>query len=602
MRLLPAIFANVVLLAAALGFGSLLRRLFPENFSQIDRLAMTMLGGLGILGTVLFCVGQVWFSRTAILLVLLLGVLLSGGVLAGVIRGCRSMFATLSFPFLPLAIIVGVLAVTFAGGFAEPTGDMNNDAIAYHYLGPKVWLREAVIRPIPDEILTAFPAVIETQFAAVMSIGGVRAAGLFSVINLISLLLIAASLARRLGLDERGAWWVAALSVSMPALYRGAYGGFVDVLFAGFLLAAGRIAFDALNLRQYCLFGLFCGIALGSKYTALLSWVALLVSVFLISLTAHRRPVLILLKGLGVSCIVALAVASPCYLRNWLVFRCPIYPPPLGLLRIFPDTRVLPAVLSEVQKNVLETGVGMGRNLWSFLLLPFNLTYHTADFRGAGGIGLAPLALAPLGLVGCRRDAFARGLALFAFLQMAAWFATAQVSRYAIDVYVLGAVFAVLGWRYVARTGSGIARALSVLVMACSILYGLYMILPERIEDMHAAVSAAFEDKRRHDEIPYLDSFDYLNSDPAVTKVLIVGPYVAAFYSDKPYIKPLGRWGEETLPDAASLPAVLSQLHDLHVSHVLDVFPEYGPLKLPQNPPGLTLVFQRENQKVYRVD
>jgi len=602
MRVLPAIFANMVFLAAALGFGRLLRRLFPENFSRLDRIALTLLGGLGLLGTILFCVGQVWFSRSAILLVLLLGAVCGLRAFARMIRDSRTVFATLSPPILPLAVIISVLLVTVVGGFAEPTGDMNSDAVAYHYYGPKVWLREAVIRPVPDEMLTSFPAGVETQFAALMSLGGLRAAGLFSVISLISLLLMAASLAARLGLDERGVWWVGALSVSMPALYRGAYGGFIDVLFAGFLLAAARVAFDATEIRHHALFGIFCGISMGSKYTALISWVLLVFCSLVVSLFGRRQPAQGLLRNLGISCIVALVIAAPFYIRNWLLFGCPIYPPPPGLLRIFPATKLLPAVLLEVQKNVVETGQGMGRSLWSFLLLPFNLTYHTADFRGAGGIGLVPLALAPLGVIVCRRDGFAKGLVLFAFLQMSAWFATAQVSRYAIHVYVLGTIFAVLGWQYVAREGSRYARALAGLTVACSILYGLIMIIPERFEDMHAAVSAAFEDKRKHEETPYLESFDYLNSESSVAKVLILGPHVAAFYSDKAYIKPLGRWGEQTLPDATSLPAVMSQLHDLHVSHVLDVFPEYGPLKLPENPQGLTLVFQRKDQRIYRVD
>jgi hypothetical protein len=602
MRILPAIFANIVLLAAALGFGRLLRRLFPENFSRLDRLALTLLGGLGLLGTILFCVGQVWFSRSAIVMVLLLGVSVGIGYMARIAREWRTVFATLSPPMLPLLVIGSVLVVTVVGGFAEPTGDMNSDAVAYHYYGPKVWLRDAVIRPVPDEVLTSFPAAVETQFAALMSLGGLRAAGLFSVTSLISLLLVAASLALRLGLDERGAWWVAALSVSMPALYRGAYGGFIDVLFAGFLLAAARIAFDAVNPRHYVLFGIFCGISMGSKYTALISWVLLVFCSFVIALLGRRQPVQMLLKNLGVSCIVAVVIAAPVYLRNWAVFGCPIYPPPPGLLRIFPATKLLPVVLLEVQKGVLETGQGLGRNLWSFLLLPFNLTYHTANFRGAGGIGLAPLALAPFGVIACRRDGFAKGLVLFAFLQMTAWFATAQVSRYAIHIYVLGAIFAVLGWQYVERAVSKFARVLSGLVVACSILYGLYMIIPERVDDMHAAVSAAFEDRRKHEEIPNLESFEYLNSEPAVSKVLILGPHVAAFYSDKDYVKPLGRWGEQTLPDATNLQALMSQLRGLHVSHVLQVFPENGPLELPENPPGLTLVFQWKNQKVYRVD
>jgi len=177
MRFLPAIFANIILAASALGFGSLLRPLFPEKFSEIDRFALTLLGGLGLLGTILFCVGQFWFSRSAIVLVLLAGVLLSVGKLPGALRKRRTVLAMGSPPIIPLAVISSVLIVTAIGGFAEPIGDMNSDAIAYHYHGPKVWLREAVIRPVPDEVLTSFPSVVETQFAALMSLGGPRAPG-----------------------------------------------------------------------------------------------------------------------------------------------------------------------------------------------------------------------------------------------------------------------------------------------------------------------------------------------------------------------------------------------------------------------------------------
>jgi len=602
MRFLPAIFANIILVASALGFGSLLRPLFPEKFSEIDRFALTLLGGLGILGTALFCVGQFWFSRSAIILVLLAGVLISAGMFARALRKLRTVFAIGTPPILPLAIVSSVLIVTAIGGFAEPIGDMNSDAIAYHYHGPKVWLRETIIRPVPDEVLTTFPALVETEFAALMSLGGTRAAGLFSFASLVALLLIAASLSMRLGLDARGAWWVIALCATMPALYRGAYGGFIDVLFAGFLLGAARVAFDAETLRHYVLFGIFCGISMGTKYTALISWVLLVVCCLLNSALGRRQSLQLLVKNLGISCVVAIVVCAPFYVRNWLLFGCPIYPPPPGLLRFFPATKLLQSVLLEVQRNVLETGRGLGRGIGSFLLLPFNLTYHTADFRGAGGIGLAPLAFGPLGLFACRKNPFAIALALFAFLQMTAWFATAQVSRYAIHVYVLGAIFAVLGWQYVSKQGSKYARAVAAVVVAFSVLYGLYMIVPERVEDLHAAVSPAFEDKRRHEEIPYLESFDYLNADTAVSKVLILGPYVAPFYSDKPYVKPLGRWGEQTLPNANNLQAVLSRSRELHVSHVLDVFPEYGPLKLPENSPGITLVFQGKNQRVYRID
>src|ERR1019366_562038 len=193
-----------------------------------------------------------------------------------------------------------------------------------------------------------------------------------------------------------------------------------------------------------------------------------------------------ILKSLGISCAAAIAIASPFYLRNWILYGCPIYPPPPVLLHFFTARNMLPAVMQELLKNVRETGQGMGGGLMNFFLLPFNLTYHTADFRGAGGIGLVPWALGPFGMVARRRDAFAKGLLLFAVLQVAAWFVTAQVSRYLIYIYVIGAIFGVLGWQYAARSVSRNARVLSAVVIAISILYGMFMIISDRVEDVHA--------------------------------------------------------------------------------------------------------------------
>jgi len=199
-----------------------------------------------------------------------------------------------------------------------------------------------------------------------------------------------------------------------------------------------------------------------------------------------------------------------------------------------------------------------------------------------------------------RRDMFAKGLILFAILQTSAWFATAQVSRYLIPVYVLAALIAVLGWERVAGGGSQPARLLSVLVVACSIIYGFIMIVPDRRDDLHAALSSSFEAQRSLQEIPFLESFDYINREPSVSKVLVLNLGVPTYYLDKSYVKPLGRWGEQTPPDTSDPNKLLNTLALLHFSHVLDV--KWPAFYFPDPPPGLALVFQRGNQRVYRVD
>ncbi len=602
MNALTAILANIVLVASALGFGSLLHRLFPNNFTDFDRFLMTLLGGLGLLGTVLFCVGQVWFTRTAILVILSVGVLLSREPVALAIRKCTASLAWRSVPAIPAAIVGCVLLVTAVGGLALPTGDMNNDAIAYHYLGPKVWLREGVIRPLPDEITTYFPVVVETQYAALMSLGGERAPGFFAVVSLAAILLTASSLAIRLGLDPTGAWWAAGLIAAMPAVYGGAFGGFLDALMASFVLAAARMAFDADQPGQYILFGIFCGISMGTKYTGLVAWPLLIFCSLVVSVWAYHRQLTTTLKSLGIACTAAIAVASPFYLRNWILYGCPIYPPPPVLLHFFTAKNMLPAVTQALVEEVRTTGKGMGRGVLDFFLLPFNVTYHTANFRGAGGIGLVALALGPFGVVARRRDAFAKGLLLFVALATAAWFVTAQESRYAIDIYVVATLFGVLGWQYVARSVSWNARALAAVAVAISTLYGLFMIIPDRREDVHAALSSSFEAKRTQEETPRAASFEYINGEPSVRKILILDRGIAAFFIDKPYIKPFGRWGEQALPGVTNVPSVMSQLPSLHVTHIFDTIADDGSFYLPEHPPGLTLVFEHGDQRVYRVD
>lgn len=602
MRVLAPVVANLVLLLAALSFGSLLRRLLPADFSRIDRMALILLGGLGLLGTLLFCVGQLRFSRPVILLALCFCFLLGLRTLIKEVRESKASLSHLAVPVLPAAIVAIVLGIAALGGLALPVGDMNNDSIAYHYLGPSVWLRQEIIRPVPDEVLTYFPVVVEAQYAALMSLGGDRAPGLFALLSLVALLLTAASLAIRLGLDSLGAWWVAALVAAMPAVCTGAFGGMVDALFAAFVLAAARLAFDAQRLRDFAFFGLFCGFAAATKYTGIISSALLMLCCALIWFSNRGPSPGKFLRALAIAGAAAVLIASPFYLRNWILYGCPIYPPPPVLLHFFTATKISPLVLQRLLTNVTETGAGMGHGLKYFLLLPFNLTYHTANFRGAGGIGLVPLALAPFGLISRWRDPLAKGLALFGALQLTSWFLTAQVSRYLILVYVLGALFGVLGWRTVSAMGTRFGRFFASLVVAVSLAYGLFMICAGSLDGVRAALSPTFEESRILRETPWAESFAYLNRDPSVKRVLILDENVGPYFLKKDYIKPFGRWGERTMPGVANVSDLLKLLPSLPVTHVLDIKFEGGSFALADHPAGLTPVFERKDQIVYRVN
>jgi hypothetical protein len=479
---------------------------------------------------------------------------------------------------------------------------MNDDPISYHYLGPKVWVREAIIRPVPDEMRTYFPMVVETNYAALMAIGGERAPGFFAFVGLAAILLTSASLAMRMGVDPTGAWWVAALIATMPAVYEGTVGGFIDGMFAGFILAAARVAFDAESPGNYALFGVFCGLGMATKYTGIMAWLILIFCALAASVWMYHRSWGKSFWSMTIASAAAIAITSPFYLRNWIFYGCPIYPPPPVLFHFFSPKALAPGVIPELVKAMLLTGGGMGKGPLSFLLLPFHITFHAANFRGGGGIGIVPLALAPFGVFARRRDHFAKGILLFAVLEVVGWFVSAQVSRYIIVVYLIAAVFGVLGWEYIARTFSRSARALCAVVVAISVLYGLIIIIPFKADEVHAALSRSYEAKWRLATTTCAEAFDYINTEASVKKVLILDKGTAPFFIDKPYIKPFGIWGEQTIPGAGTFAEVMAQLPSLHVTHVFDRKQEDGAFCLPDHPSGLTIVFEREDHRIYRVN
>jgi hypothetical protein len=181
------------------------------------------------------------------------------------------------------------------------------------------------------------------------------------------------------------------------------------------------------------------------------------------------------------------------------------------------------------------------------------------------------------------------------------WFLQ-QESRFLIHAYVVAAIFSVAGWNYVSTRSSRLQRLTATTVVGTSILYGLLMIVRLQTENLHAVVSPSFAQLKRAREIPYLASFDYLNSDPSVKTILILDRSVPPYDSQKPYVKPVGQWGELTLPQISSSLETLPHVRELHVTHVVDVVSPVSGFQIERPPSNVELVFQSTGQRIYRVD
>nr|MDP9147872.1 hypothetical protein [Acidobacteriota bacterium] len=452
-----------------------------------------------------------------------------------------------------------------------------------------------------DNSHTAFPPTAETIYAALLCIGGTRAPRFSSLLTLGMLLLAAGSLAMRCGLTGRQSWWVAALIATMPAIYFGSVNCFVDGIYAAFVLAAMRIGFDAEKTGHWAIFGIFCGLAMGTKYTGLLALPVLILTAAIIGISRKNLAWRLVVRDAFLAAAIACVVAAPYYARNWILLGCPIYPPPPGY-EIFCSPKYLSAeTIKQFHAYIAQRGAGLGRNFLAFVLLPYNLTYHTSNFHGAGGIGLCPLALGPLGMFVSRKDKFVKGIAIAAFLVVVAWFLTQQESRFLIHVYVIAAILSVIGWRDVLSTRNPSSRIIAGGIVATSLLYGMFMMDGNLSASVRAVVSPAFAQQERSTNIPYYQSFRYLNTTEDVKKVLILDRSVPPFYCDKEYLKPIGQWGEVTITGISTAVQAIDQVHALNITHILDVSSQAAPFQVAVNDPRLLRVFEDTNQRIYRV-
>ncbi len=600
---LQAALGLLVLGLAAAGAGSGVFRRLGAAFPAWERMVFSVLGGWGLLSLALYLIGQISFSRRVIfgsaLALAAVGVhflrkVWRGGELRGLVLERRAM--------VPATLVIFVLTVTAIAGLAPVTGDWGSDTVAYHLLGPKVWLRSGVIRPVADDCHTAFPQTAETMDAAMYAIGGTAALCLADFFTFGLFLGVIASLARRCGLDAAGGWWAAAIVASMPAVFSGAHGAFVDGLYAAFFLAAVRVALDAESNAEWGVAGIFCGLVMATKYTGLMTVPVLAAFVLILRSSGGAEKWRRTAAGLLIAGGATAAVCGAYYARNWLLLGCPIYPPPPGLVHICRVKYLSTQAVLDFHRYIWQRGAGLGRGPLAFLLLPYQLTYHTSNFNGAGGIGLVPLGLGPLGIYATRKSATTRFLTGVVFLLTLGWFMTQQESRFLINVYAIGGVFGVIGWERVGTFGGRGVRIVAGVLVSVSVLYGMFLIVKPEVDPMHAVFSSAYAAKRNMEQIPYAQSFDYLNGDPSVKEVLILDRSVPPFYLEKNYVKPVGQWGEITVPGVESASQALGVLARLRVTHVLDVNSEIAPFQVRQPTAGLRLVFEARNQRVYRVE
>jgi hypothetical protein len=115
---LQASAANVLVIAAAFGYGSWIPRFLPEKFSRFIRLVCVVIGGFGLL-----LVDQISLNRWTI------GAILAAGVVFTFASKLRPWQMRVPIAGFPAAAVCVMLMWTAVAGLCQPVGDWGKDGL-----------------------------------------------------------------------------------------------------------------------------------------------------------------------------------------------------------------------------------------------------------------------------------------------------------------------------------------------------------------------------------------------------------------------------------------------------------------------------------------
>ena len=352
-----ALYVALVVALAGLILGRRALRFFPlPDFSALERGALALGLGWGILSLMVLIVGLAHLLYLWVLLVLLGFTLLLGW--RDVWRICCLLTSPERYRLFGKIRPVGLLAwglallalieVAMQGSQAltlpydQPYG---YDLYQYHWAVPKLYLLHHAIFGFPGWAHADFPFNGEMLNTLALAVDAPVAALLIQMIfGVLALLLLAGYLYRNVGV--LAAWIGVALCLCSPMFTGLLSSGYEELALCFYAVASlvvllawlkqANLADAPVSLRLLCLAGLFIGLGLGVKYTegqVVIGSGALLVGVAALHLLSARRQgkrLWPLARGwlwgiltYGASALLALL---PWLVKDWIQLGNPVYP------------------------------------------------------------------------------------------------------------------------------------------------------------------------------------------------------------------------------------------------------------------------------------
>ena len=239
-----------------------------------------------------------------------------------------------------------------------------------------------------------------------------------------------------------------------------------------FFVTAGLLAFIKWRDSEYNLFKWLCisaccmGVAIGSKYNALIAWFFINL-ILMYSYARDTERQMMALKYGAIFFVISAVVASPWYLKNYFLTQNPFYPLFNSFFQSWHHQPIQEILQNQVQQKTSGVGffrlreVMYGETFWETLLIPLRMFFQGDDlnYRYFQGV-LNPLLIVFTPFLFLdkfnRKDKFVFGF-FSAFFIAIAFFTTAKQVRYILPVLPFLTILAVMGIKNVDKRLKGMA-------------------------------------------------------------------------------------------------------------------------------------------------
>jgi dolichyl-phosphate-mannose-protein mannosyltransferase len=446
---------------------------------------------------------------------------------------------------IPQRLVLGLLSLLLLIAFlSASTPEINSDPLRYHLGAPQVWLDGGDLSaPIEGMAFSHFPFLIEKWLMMGLALDGDALARLlhllFALISLWLIFTFTRSAGKWGGLKGRQRRWLPLLAVilaaTVPSFTITSTWANIDAGVVCFLLAATMahaIWWRTGRARYLVLAAVLTGFMLGTKYTALVPAFVLGLGVL-----AHRTPTLEDLPYTAIerltNGLIALAIGSPWWIRNWVQTGNPVYP-------LANETFQADGWDAECQalweEKAAQKGVGYDWHLMGAAWRGATFAWAGGEGVGEGGfedqsIGLTPWLLAPLGLAGLLLLALRRGgwwwfYLVFIAVNFVLWFRTYQSNRLLLSTLLVALPGAVVGLAELTRRWRAMWVAAVIALSVASVYQGLWIARYFMLETYPLQLTLGFmdPDEWRSARLNYFDGAKMIEAlVPEDESALVIG-------------------------------------------------------------------------------